>query len=66
MGYDDVRPGDVFIFVNGNRNTMKLLHAEEETFRLSAYDANSHSCPMEWWNLVMMVENIRDDTDERL
>ena len=28
MGYD-VRLGDVFIFVNRNRNTMKLLHAED-------------------------------------
>jgi len=28
MGYD-VRMGDVFIFINRNRTTMKLLHAED-------------------------------------
>ena len=28
MGYD-VRMGDVFIFINGSRTTMKLLHAED-------------------------------------
>jgi hypothetical protein len=27
-GYD-LRSGDVFIFIDRNRNTMKLLHAEE-------------------------------------
>ena len=49
MGYD-VRLGDVFIFINRQRTTMKLLHAEdgdlvlyikrleEGTFRLPEYD----------------------------
>ena len=49
MGYD-VRLGDVFIFINRQHTTMKLLHAEdgglvlyikrleEGTFRLSGYD----------------------------
>ncbi|WP_321335003.1 IS66 family insertion sequence element accessory protein TnpB [uncultured Bacteroides sp.] len=77
MGYD-VRLGDVFIFVNRNRNTMKLLHAEdgglvlylkrleEGTFRLPAYDAKSRSYPMEWRDLVMMVEGMQDKPNERL
>lgn len=54
MGYD-VRLGDVFIFINRSRTTMKLLHAEdggmvlyvkrleEGTFRLPAYDSKSRS-----------------------
>jgi len=77
VGYD-VRLGDVFIFVNGNRNTMKLLHAEdgglvlyikrleEGTFRLPVYDEKSRSYPMEWRDLVMMVEGMQDNPNERL
>jgi transposase len=54
----DVRSGDVFIFINRNRTTMKLLHAEqgglvlyikrleEGTFRLPCYDAQTRSYPM--------------------
>ena len=59
MGYY-VRLGDVFIFINRLRTTMKLLHAEdgglvlyikrleEGTFRLPEYDQQSKSYPMEW------------------
>lgn len=77
MGYD-VRLGDVFIFVNGRRDTMKLLHVEdgglvlyikrleEGTFRLPAYDVKSRSYPMEWRDLVMMVEDMQDNPNERL
>lgn len=73
-----VRLGDVFIFVNGRRDTMKLLHAEdgglvlyikrleEGIFRLPAYDVKSHSYPMEWRDLVMMVEGMQDNPNERL
>ena len=77
MGYD-VRMGDVFIFINRNRTTMKLLHAEdgglvlymkrleEGTFRIPAYDEKSRSYPMQWRDLVMMVEGIQDDPGSRL
>ena len=77
MGYD-VRMGDVFIFISGNRTTIKLLHAEdgglvlyikrleEGTFRIPSYDPESQSYPMEWRDLVMMVEGIREDPDSRL
>ena len=63
MGYY-VRLGDVFIFINRLRTTMKLLHAEdgglvlyikrleEGTFRLPEYDQQSKSYPMEWRDLV--------------
>lgn len=67
MGHN-VRLGDVFIFINRSRITMKLFHAEdggmvlyvkrleEGTFRLPVYDSRSRSYPMEWRDLVMMVE----------
>lgn len=56
----DVRLGDVFIFINRSRTTMKPLHAEdggmvlyvkrleEDTFRLPAYDSRSKFYPMRW------------------
>lgn len=77
MGYD-VRMGDVFIFISRSRTTIKLLHAEdgglvlymkrleEGIFRLPAYDPESRSFPMEWRDLVMMVEGIRKNPDSRL
>ena len=73
-----LRLSDVFIFINRSRSTMKLLHAEdggmvlyvkrmeESTFRLPAYDSRSRSYPMEWRDLVMMVEGISDNPNERL
>lgn len=77
MGYD-VRLGDVFIFINRQRTTMKLLHAEdgglvlyikrleEGTFRLPEYDQKSKSYSMGWRDLVMMVEGINDEPAKRL
>lgn len=77
MGYD-VRLGDVFIFINRQRTTMKLLHAEdgglvlyikrleEGTFRLPEYDQQSKSYPMEWRDLIMMVEGINNGSAKRL
>lgn len=77
MDYD-VRMGDVFIFISRSRTTIKLLHAEdgglvlymkrleEGTFRLPVYDPMSRSFPMEWRDLVMMVEGIRENPDSRL
>lgn len=77
MGYD-VRLGDVFIFINRQRTTMKLLHAEdgglvlyikrleEGTFRLPNYDPQSKSYPMEWRDLVLMVEGLNGQPSTRL
>lgn len=77
MGYD-VRLGDVFIFINRQRTTMKLLHAEdgglilyikrleEDTFRLPNYDPQSKSYPMEWRDLVLMVEELNGQLSTRL
>jgi len=68
--HGDVRSGDVFIFINRQRTTMKLLHAEpgglvlyqkhleEGTFRMPRYDAETKSYPMSWSDLVLMVEGI--------
>ena len=80
-GKTDMRKGilgDVFIFVNRSRTTMKLLHTEdggmvlyikrleEGTFRLPSYDSESRSYPMEWRDLVLMVEGITDNPSDRL
>jgi transposase len=74
----DVRLGDVFIFINRSRDTMKLLHAEDGglvlytkrleqgRFRLPAYDEKSRSYPMRWRDLVLMVEGISERADQRL
>jgi len=73
----DVRSGDVYIFVNRSRTTIKLLHAErgglvlyikkleQGTFLLPNYDNESNSFPMEWKDLVMMVEGIKEDVFSR-
>lgn len=74
----DVRNGDVFIFISGKKTTMKLLHAEEGglvlyikrleegTFRLPTYDEKTCSYPMTWRDLVMMVEGIQENPNTRL
>ena len=74
----DVRNGDVFIFIGGSRRLMKLLHAEDGgmvmyvkrleagRFRVPGYDPQSKSYPMEWTDLVVMVEGITEDPSSRL
>ena len=74
----DVRNGDVFIFIGSSRRLMKLLHAEDGgmvmyvkrleagRFRIPEYDESSKSYPMEWRDLVMMVEGISEDPASRL
>lgn len=74
----DVKNGDVFIFIGGSRKLMKLLHAEDGgmvmyvkrleagRFRLPEYDPQSRSYSMEWRDLVMMVEGIKEDSEQRL
>ncbi len=74
----EIRFGDVFIFVSRSRTTIKLLHAEdgglvlyikrleEGTFRVPDYDPASRSYPMQWRDLVMMVEGISEDPARRL
>lgn len=74
----DVRNGDVFIFINGERKLMKLLHAEDGgmvmyvkrleagRFRLPSYDPQSRTYSMEWRDLVVMVEGIIESPQNRL
>ena len=56
----------------------KLLHAEDGgmvmyvkrleagRFKLPEYDPKSNSYPMEWRDLVMMVEGIQENPEQRL
>lgn len=74
----DVRNGDVFIFIGSSRRLMKLLHAEDGgmvmyvkrleagRFKLPEYDPDTKSHPMEWRDLVVMVEGINEDPASRL
>ena len=74
----EVRNGDVFIFIGSSRRLMKLLHAEDGGmvmyvkrleaghFKLPEYDPESNSYPMEWRDLVMMVEGIQENPGQRL
>lgn len=74
----NVKNGDVFIFINGERKIMKLLHAEDGgmvmyvkrleagRFRLPQYDAGSKSYFMEWRDLVVMVEGLVESPQGRL
>ena len=74
----EVKNGDVFIFIGSNRRLMKLLHAEDGgmvmyvkrleagRFKLPEYDPESDSYPMEWRDLVMMVEGIQESPGQRL
>ena len=75
---NEERNGDVFIFVGSSRKPMKLLHAEDSgmvmyvkrleagRFKLPEYNPESSSYPMEWRDLVMMVEGIQEDPGQRL
>ena len=74
----DVKNGDVFIFINGERKIMKLLHADDGglvmyvkrleagRFRLPQYDADTRSYFMEWRDLVVMVEGLVESPQGRL
>lgn len=73
-----VKNGEVFIFIGRSRKLMKLLHAEDGglvmyvkrleagRFKVPAYDEKSHSYPMEWRDLVIMVEGIQESPEQRL
>ena len=74
----NVKNGDVFIFIGSNRKLMKLLHAEDGglvmyvkrleagRFKIPIYDKESRSYPMEWRDLVVMVEGIQESPENRL
>ena len=66
----DVKNGDVFLFVNGEREdggmVMYVKRLEAGRFRLPEYDPASKSYFMEWRDLVMMVEGIVESPQGRL
>lgn len=74
----DVCNGDVFIFIGSSQRLMKLLHAEDGgmvmyvkrleagRFKIPEYDEKTDSYPMEWRDLVVMVEGITEDPAARL
>ena len=48
------------------RMVLYVKRLEEGTFRLPSYDSESRSYPMEWRDLVLMVEGITDNPSDRL
>lgn len=75
----EVRNGNAFIFIGSSRRLIKLLHPEDvgmvmyvkrlengHRFKLSEYDPKSNSYPMEWRDLVMMVEGIKENPEQKL
>lgn len=73
----DVKNGDVFIFIGNSKRLMKLIHAEDGgmvmyvkrleagRFKMPNYDPLSRSFYMEWRDLVVMVEGIKEDPEQR-
>lgn len=57
---------DFSIHAEDGGMVLYVKRLEEGTFRLPAYDSRSRSYPMEWRDLVMMVEGISDNPNERL
>lgn len=67
----DPLSGEVFIFINKARNTIKLLHwekgglvlyhkrLEEGTIELPKYDKITSSYLLNWSNLVFMIEGVK-------
>lgn len=68
----------IFISLGSSRKLVKLLHAEDGGlvmyvkrleaghFKVPEYDEKSRSYPMEWRDLVIMVEGIRESPGQRL
>ena len=69
MGRDPLS-GEVFIFVNGQRSTIKLLHwergglviyhkrLESGCFERPLFDQDKNAFQMKWSDLVMMVQGL--------
>lgn len=66
----DVRSGDVFIFINRHLTSLKALHMEsgglviyylkleEGCFTLPGFDKNVQSYPFSWQNLMLMIQGL--------
>ena len=64
----ELKLGDCFIFVNKRRNTCKILTAEDGGLVLYMKKLSSgvFTFNMEWRDLMVMVEGIRERPDKRL
>ena len=62
----ELKLGDCFIFVNKRRNTCKILTAEDGGLVLYMKKLSSGAFNMEWRDLMVMVEGIRERPDKRL
>jgi hypothetical protein len=72
--HQDVRSGDVFIFINRYCTVMKALHMEtgglviyhlkleEGTFTLPTFDEQSRTYPISWRNLMLIIQGIDPET----
>jgi transposase len=66
----DVREGDVFIFINRSCTSMKALHMEngglviyylkleEGSFTLPDFEENERTHPFTWQNLMLMIQGL--------
>ena len=66
----DLRNGDVFIFVNKNRNRIKLLRKEPGGLviyaRLPSTEQGAISRSLEWRDLAGMIRHVIEDPAYRL
>lgn len=71
---NEAKNGDVFIGVQPQTHeaasygsmVMYVKRLEAGRFKLPEYDPESNSYPMEWRDLVMMVEGIQEKPEQRL
>ena len=73
----NVQSGDVFIFINRPRTSMKILHLEwgglviyhmkleTGTFKLPVFDQNTNTFQSSWQDLMMMVQGVTTDENEQ-
>jgi hypothetical protein len=69
----NVQDGDVYIFINRNCTSMKVLHMEcgglviyhmkleSGCFKLPSFDQNSNTFQTNWQDLMMIVQGISID-----
>jgi len=67
----NVQNGGVFIFINRNRNIMKILHMEyagmviyhkkleSGRFKLPNFDENTTSLTIKWQDLVTIIQSVK-------
>ena len=69
----NVQDGDVYIFINRPRTSMKILHMEcgglviyhmkleSGCFKLPVFDQNTNTFQTSWQDLMMMVQGVMSD-----